>query len=249
MNFEQALTLIEEQAIVHVVVETFNKDRVLTVSEETPPQVAEKLRGYKDFISPLSKVIFVAATKSQRDANLKGAAKWQVMTNDLPIVSHTGTPTHTGYISPKENDLQMQLLKLQNDVALNKRIDELEKKYEGKKGNEMGDWMKMLPLLGLVLEIKPDKLQAINALSGLVNGMNGNIQQPAINGISGPENNNNGATVEMTEAEEKQWDAVDEGIVELSKKVPVEKIQMFLDTLNKKPEFLDTLITLSQTHK
>lgn len=247
MNFEQACTLIEEQNILHLKVEDFNKKRLLALDADTSPQLVAKLVQYKDSLSGYGKVIFICADERCHRASWRDALNWQVTVSNVQPMNATqqiATPgIPSGYISASEAMLQAKLAELNLKLEFEKRLNEFEKKHQTNPSTA-DQILKYMPMLGLVMDIDEKKLTQMMGLASLQNTMQGSNQQSGISGLSDKvQENKQGATVETSEAENEKLDHIENSLAELATKVSIDDIALLVDTLNKKPELVKTLKT------
>lgn len=249
MNFEQACKLIEEQEITHLKIEDFNKKRLLSLSDETAPQLIVKLQAFQDALSGYGKVIFICADDKCYRSSWRDALHWQVTISNINPIASPGanlTPNNAiphGYVSASEAMLQAKIAELTLQMNFEKRFAELEKK-NGVKPSTADELLKYMPMLGLVMDIDEKKLTQMMGLASLQNTMqSGNgTQQNGIAGL-GDKIQETKLTVETTEAENQTLDKIENSLVELTTKVPMDDILLLIDTLNKKPQLVNTLKT------
>lgn len=246
MKFEQALKLIEEQDILFVKVEDFNKKRLLSLDAKTAPQLVIKLNQYRDTLASYGKVIFVCADEKIKNSSWRDALHWQVSVSD--IQPQLNLPVHSGgapagYVSATEAALQAKLAELNLEMKLNKQMAELEKRVS-KPASMADDAMKFMPMLGLLMDIDEKKMTQMMGLAHLSNAMNGTGTN-ANTGIAGlaDKKNETSATVETTPEEEAVLDKIDDEIISLTGKIPMEDVLAFIKKLNEKPELAATLKT------
>lgn len=245
MKFEQALKLIEEQDILFVKVEDFNKKRLLSLDAKTAPQLVIKLNQYRDTLASYGKVIFVCADEKIKNSSWRDALHWQVSVSDiqpqlnLPITS--GAPA--GYVSSSEADLRAKLAELNLEMRLNKQMAELEKRVI-KPASAADDAMKFMPILGLFMDIDEKKITQMMGLASLSNAMNGTGTNTTTPGIAGlPKPKQDGATVEATPEEQAVLDKIDDELEGLLEKIPSADFLALVKKLNEKPELANTLKT------
>ena len=248
MKFEQALKLIEEQNILFVKVEDFNKKRLVNLDATTAPQLILKLQQYRDSLSGYGKVIFICADEKIKNSSWRDAYNWQVTVSDiapqtnLPLTGHGLVPP--GYVSSLEATLTAELAALKLQTTFQKQMHDLEAKFT-KPASAADDVFKFMPLLGLFMDIDEKKMTQMMGLAHLSSAMNGTpantTQQTGINGLQEKKEAATGTTVETTKEEEEMLDKIENSIVELTGKVPMADILAFIEKLNQKPELAATL--------
>jgi hypothetical protein len=243
MKFEQALKLIEEQNILFVKVEDFNKKRLVNLEASTAPQLVVKLTQYRDSLSGYGKVIFICADEKIKNSSWRDAYNWQVTVSDIaPQInlnaSHSGI-VPPGYVSALEASLQAQLGEMKVKAELNQRMADLEAKLS-KPASSADEIFKFFPMLGLFMDIDEKKITQMMGLAQLSTAMNN--PTPVNTGVNGLQEKTVGATkVETTKEEEEMLDKIEDSIVSLTGKVPMEDILLLINKLNEKPELAKTL--------
>lgn len=247
MTFEQAITAIEDQEILHLRVEDFNKKRILSLAAETPPQLSLKLKEYKESLSGYGKVTFVCATEKCYNSSWRDALHWQVTFSGVSVQQNL-LPNNTphipqGYVSATEALLQSKLAELTLKAEFEKRFAELEKKANAKP-SAADEIFKFMPLAGLFFDIDQTKMQQMLGLAQLSTAMNN--PSANVNGMAGlGEKVQQSATVEATEAENETLDKIENQLVELTSKVSMDDILFLISKLNEKPELVATLKALA----
>lgn len=259
MNFEEAITLIEEQNILHVKVQDFNKNRILTIGESTPIEVQKKLESYKNALSAYGKVTFICATEKIYNSSWRDAAHWSVtfsgmnMQQQQPLQGINTGLIPNGYVSQTEATLRAEFEALKMRMDYDKKVLELESKI-GKKVDTPDQFLKYLPMLGFFMDIDPKKLEAVTSLGNLVSAMNGTAQAPPVQqqqgqGMNGMGSLKDNPEIVSTPEEEAILDDIEEQIVGLSGKVQLTSIRDFMKVLNEKPELITTLEALMENFK
>lgn len=245
MKFEQALKLIEEQDILFVKVEDFNKKRLLALDAKTAPQLVIKLNQYRDTLASYGKVIFVCADEKIKNSSWRDALHWQVSVSDIQPqlnLPDSGNKVPSGYVSASEAALQAKLAEMNLKFELSKQMAELEKRVT-KPASSADEIFKFMPMLGLFMDIDEKKMTQMMGLAQLSSAMNGS-GTAASTGISGlKEKTQEAATVETTPEEEAVLDKIDDEIISLTGKIPMEDVLAFIKKLNEKPELAKTLKT------
>ena len=247
MKFEQALKLIEEQDILFVKIEDFNKKRLLALDAKTAPQLVIKLNQYKDSLASYGKVIFICADEKIKNSSWRDALHWQVSVSDIAPQSNLPLPGQgvvpPGYISANEATLQAQIAGLTMQMNFQKQMADLEKRVT-KPASSADEIFKFMPMLGLFMDIDQKKIEQMMGLASLSGAMNGNNTTQSNAGIAGlNEKKKESATVETTPEEEAVLDKIDDEIIELTGKIPMEDVLVFIKKLNEKPELAKTLKT------
>lgn len=244
MTFEDAIKLIQDAKITHLKVLDTDGKKLMELNADSADSVIAQLEGYKNIMASNGRVKFVAANDSIYNQKWRDAYTWT-------IVFSTTTPTvisapsgiggiPTGYVSQNEASLMAKLEALTMQINFDKKFSELEKKLDLNKGD---DFEKYLPFAGLLMDIDPKKLETMTALAGMQAAMNGKNQQ----GLAGLQEKKD--LVQTTVEEKEQIMVINNELEKLSEKVAVSKIAEFIKALNDKPQFLDTLIAMSQAHK
>lgn len=247
MKFEQALKLIEEQDILFVKIEDFNKKRLLALDAKTAPQLVIKLNQYKDSLASYGKVIFICADEKIKNSSWRDALHWQVSVSDIAPQSNLPLPgvgvVPPGFVSATEATLQAQLAGLKMQMDFQKQMADLEKRVT-KPASSADEIFKFMPMLGLFMDIDQKKIDQMMGLASLSSAMNNGTTQSNA-GISGLKEKKQEATatVETTPEEEAVLDKIDDEIIELTGKIPMEDILAFIKKLNEKPELAKTLKT------
>lgn len=249
MNFDEALKIIDDKDYTHVrVIDTGNR-RVMDVEKDSGVKTAEELRQYQSHLQSFGRVTFIVANADIVKQKWQNAYHWPVTFAGMASSSVNNSPMVTtsipGMISANEALLQAQIAELKLKAEWERKLDELKKELEPKKGHQIDQFLKFLPLLPLVIDLKPEKVEQLNSLGALYAAMNGNAPQPQMQGMAGIQE----LKVQSTPEEEKLIDEIDDGIVALSEKVKLESIRDFIQALNAKPELLQTLTQLAQNFK
>lgn len=249
MTFDQACNLIQEQDIKYLKIEDFNKRRLLSLSDETAPQLVQKLQAFKDSLSGYGKVIFICADEKCKNSSWRDALHWQVTISSVTPIVQPGANMQipgaipAGYISASEALMQAKIAELTLQMNFEKRFAEMEKKH-GVKPSTADEILKYMPMLGLVMDIDEKKLTQMMGLASLQSTMQGgsNSQQNGIAGL-GDKIQETKLTVETTEAENQTLDKIENNLAELATKVSMDDILLLIETLNKKPQLVNTLKT------
>lgn len=248
MKFEQALKLIEEQDILFVKIEDFNKKRLLALDAKTAPQLVIKLNQYKDSLASYGKVIFICADEKIKNSSWRDALHWQVSVSDIAPQSNLPLPgvgvVPPGFVSATEATLQAQLAGLKMQMDFQKQMADLEKRVT-KPASSADEIFKFMPMLGLFMDIDEKKMTQMMGLAHLSSAMNGSPTTTNANGIAGlkEKKSETTTTVEATPEEEAMLDKIDDEIIELTGKIPMEDVLAFIKKLNEKPELAKTLKT------
>ncbi len=247
MDFAKAIELLKDGNYTNVRVFDIGNKKILDLEGASSELLIDQLEKYKDTMASFGKVTFHVATAAQKAQNWKDFFSWPVTFsgaagNNLP----SPYPTHMpGYISATEANLMAQLEGMKKENEFNKRFDELNKKLDDK--DNFVKYAPLLPLLGLFIDIKPEKQAAMASLASLAGAMNNNNNtvQTGINGLV-PTNK---AEVKGTAEEQAQIKSINDNLEKLSEKIPVASIEEFIRTLVEKPEFLTMLMTMSKQFK
>lgn len=245
MTYEHILKLITEHQIIAVKIDDYKGKLILRFDEQTPAQLIHKLQMYEDTLTGYGRIVIQAADEASTKKLWRDSFTWEVEfwsmggrnNNNAPPVQH-------GMISATEADLKLQLMKMQQEHAFEKKFAELEAKLS-KKGNDDSDLMKYVPLLGLIMKIPEDKLAQMNTL-GKVFGGDKNTQSTGVNGMGSLKEN---PELKATPEEEKIYDEIEDEIVSLSGKVELTTIRDFMRKLNEDPALIDKLKILVETFK
>jgi len=244
MIFKDAIQLIQDGNYTNIKVTDTNGKRVLDVEGETSQSLIEKLQAYKQQLCSFGRVNFMVATDAIKKANWKDAYVWPVtfggeMQSNSPALFSPGQ----GFVSEREAMLMGELSGLRKEVEWNKRFDEINKKLDEKNSDEFSKFLPLLPMLGLFVDIKPEKMQAMAALSQMAGAM---TQKPGMAGLIPTDSK---TVVKGTDEEVKCIKSINDNLEKLSEKVPVDKIDEFIKTLNEKPEFLTMLMQMASNYK
>lgn len=248
MNFTEAIKLIEEENYPHVRIYDINGKPIFDVSENSGTAAAAKLKDKESILASFGRVNFQLATDKIKLQNWKSAYTWPIIFTATaaaaelkPANQMQGLGNNPNYVSKHEADLMSKISGLEMQRDYDKKLAELEKRIDSSKKEEGLE--KYLPMLGLFMDIDESKILKSLQLSQLMGAVNG---QTVSTGIAGQ---NNKTSVLTTEAEAKMHEAIENNINELATKVEMANILLFLETLNKKPELLDTLIKMAAAYK
>lgn len=248
MKFNEALELIKDGKYTNITVTDTDGKRLIDVEGLTPETLINKLEQFKNQLQSYGRVKFRVATEQIKKANWKDAYHWDV--NFMGDYSGNNTLNEIkpfnpgiGFISQNEASLMSQLEGLKKEIEYNKKFDEINKKLEDKDNNSIKQFMPLVPLLGLFMEIKPEKMQQMASMAQIA----GHMSQPT--GIAGLIPTDNNTIVKGTKEEVELINSINNNLEILSEKVPIEKIEEFIRTLNEKPEFLTMLLQMAALQK
>lgn len=198
-----------------------------------------KLQKLKDFFTPYGRVNITAATPTMKKQSWANAFKWELDffntgNANLPVPQNFNF-AQPGMMSIREAELLAENKQLKADQEWNRRFDELNKKIDGAKKEDQ--FLKYLPMAGLVLDIDQKRIDAVMKLASLGNAMGGGQQ-----GMAGLNNTQQQIKTTVEGTPEEKIKMVEKLMSELSSKVEIDKIIVLLTGLNNNPAFADQAI-------
>jgi hypothetical protein len=143
--FDKIPQMMRDLDISHLKISDSLKNPIYVIEEGDAESAIVKLLAVKDSICHYQRVMIKAATASQAKGNYTNAAIWTVVFSP----SNTGVPiiqqpiagaVPAGYVSEREVALKYELEKLKQEHSFDKRMEELEKKFDKKKGFNVEPW-------------------------------------------------------------------------------------------------------------
>ena len=251
MKFKEALKIIEEENLNHIQVNDIAGKRLYDLSAANGAEASQKLQDKENVLSEFGRVSFRLANDKIKAASWRDAYQWPVTFHNSngdpkPVQENNNRIGNIpmGYISQGEADLKAQLLGLQTQIEYDKKFVELEKKINDSKTKESAIeriFDKYFPMLGMVFDVDKDKLNNMYLLSQMGNA----VKNPQT--IAGPDKNVLQVQTDQTEAELEK--GIQTNLENLAAKVGYPAILNFLQVLNDKPEFLQTLINMAKNFK
>lgn len=247
MIFEDTFKLIEDQKILHVKILDSQGKRIYDIEEVSPTNVIDRLKEMKSVLSTYGKVNFKLATDAIYKQNWKSCFEWPVTfggiaVNPNPINNGIGFNIPEGYIPAQQALLLGELNSLKAKYDLEMRLKEME--YKISDANKPQGMEKYLPMLGMILDIDPTKMQNVMTLASMQSAMYGGAMPSSQ--INGMERKGNTVELKGTEEEKKLMQSITDEMDKLSNKVELQNIDKVLKALNNDPKLMDMAIMIAK---
>lgn len=236
MTFDEAIEIIKDKELLHVKVIDSKGSKVMEFcDEQSAENTIAQLNRFKNVFSAYGALTFVCANDSIKKQNFKDAFKWLVTFSNTSVQPHVNVSGNvpSGYISQNEANLMAQLQALTTQMKFDAEMQKLrEEMKEGKKDN---GFMQYAPMLGLVMDLPPEKMQLLMAMGASHNTMHHHA--PSINGLP-----TNEPTMAGTEQEKKLENSISGNVEKIAEKIGLEKVDELLKYLNDNPHMLDVAV-------
>lgn len=242
IKFIEAINLMRENELSCVKVIGLDKKRICEFVDNDSVEAAVKyLEDKQSMLASYGRVNIFACTLSNTKQNWVNKFEWLVQCDSNIPVTYSGQENTTqikGFVSQREAELMAKVESMQIQMMMQKQIDEINRKLEGKEGKDPSDYlMKLLPIAPFFTN-DMTKISKSIELAGAMAGMN--VQQKGIAG-----GNNSVIQNQMTEAEvQTKLDDLNAKIIALIKHpdVGLEKLAKIIDAASKDPSLINKVI-------
>lgn len=252
MSFDEVCKMIVDFNVPYIKVNDINGKRVFQIDDcDTPQATCEKLKQYQAILATCGKITIIGATEGIKKQSWKDAYNW-IVTFGVPSSTTAQTnmplinPMMNGYVSMDHANLIGKLAGLEQSFELQKQI--LELKNQIVMGAQPQGFEKYLPMLGMFMDVSPEKMQNMMMFANMQSLMNG--KAPAqLAGFEQKKGEPNKVELKGTPEEVALMQSITVEMDKLSDKTSLANIDFLLKTLNENPAQIEILMNLAKGMK